>query len=189
MDQDQLALRVSNGDEQAFRDVFDMFNKRLLYLAREIVSDATLAEDIVQEAFVKLWCRKETFDNLTAIKAFLYLCVKNACRNAYKHAKVVDKYLSRQETPVEDRVVLVKMIEAEVLDGLHQAIEKLPNGCKDVIYLGYFAEMSNQEVADALNVSINTVKTQKLRALRSLRGFLKDLSPGILLLITEIFYR
>lgn len=189
VDQHRLVLQVRNGDEQAFKTVFDLFNKRLLYLATEIVSDTAIAEDIVQDAFVKLWCRRENFTDLLSIKAFLYLCVKNSCRNVYKHAKVVDKYISRQGNPVEDQLIVAKIIEAEVFNGLHDAIEKLPNGCKNVVYLGYFAEMSNQEVADTLNVSINTVKTQKLRALRSLRVLLKDLSPGLFLLITEILHR
>ena len=188
MDDDQLVLQLKNGDERAFKSIFDLFNKRLLYLAREIVPDAAVAEDLVQEAFVKLWDRRENFADLVAIKAFLYLCVKNSCRNEYKHAKVVDKYLSRQGAPIEEHVVISKIIEAEVFSGLYDAIERLPSGCRDVIYLGYFAEMSNQEVADALNVSINTVKTQKLRALRNLRIFLKDLSPGLLLLIIKIFH-
>ena len=189
MDQHQLVLQVKNGDEKAFKSVFDLFNKRLLYLATEIVLDTAVAEDIVQEAFVKLWCRRERFADLLSIKAFLYLCVKNSCRNAYKHTKVVDKYISRQGNQIEEQFIESKIIETEVFNGLYDAIEKLPNGCKDVIYLGYFAEMSNQEVADALDISINTVKTQKLRALRSLRVFLKNLSPGLFLLITEIFHR
>lgn len=186
---DRLALQVKNGDETAFKSIFDLFNKRLLYMAKEIVPDPALAEDIVQDAFIKLWDRRKNFNDIMSIKAFLYLCVKNSCRNEYKHAKVVDKYLSRQQMPVEEHIVVSKMIEAEVFNELHKAIEKLPNGCKDVIYLGYFAEMSNQEVADELNISINTVKTQKLRALRSLRTFLRDLSPGLLLLVTEICYK
>lgn len=185
---DRLAFQIKNGDEIAFKSIFDLFNKRLLYMAKEIVPEAAFAEDVVQEAFIKLWNRRENFNDLVSIKAFLYLCVKNSCRNEYRHAKVVDKYLSRQKTSVEEHIAVSKMIEAEVFNGLHKAIEKLPTGCKNVIYLGYFAEMSNQEVADELKVSINTVKTQKLRALRSLRTLLRDLSPGLFLLITEIFY-
>jgi len=85
IDNDQLVREFQNGSELAFKAIFDLFNKRLLYLATEIVRDAAAAEDIVQEAFLKLWDRGANFADLTAIKAFLYLSVKNACRNLYKH--------------------------------------------------------------------------------------------------------
>jgi len=188
IDNDQLVREFQNGSELAFKAIFDLFNKRLLYLATEIVRDAAAAEDIVQEAFLKLWDRGANFADLTAIKAFLYLSVKNACRNLYKHEKVVDKYISRQDDSIDEHTIMAKIIEAEVLDSLSNAIEKLPAGCRDVVYLGYFEGLSNQEVAKQLNISINTVKTQKMRALRSLRVLLKDLSPGLVILIAKICF-
>ncbi len=188
MDNDQLVQEFQNGSELAFKTIFDLFNKRLLYLAMEIVHDIAVAEDIVQEAFLKLWDRREKSGDVTAIKAFLYLCVKNACRNQYKRGKVVEKYLARQDEAIDEQIIVAKIIEAEVLDSLNNAIKKLPAGCRDVVYLGYFEGMSNQEVAKQLNISINTVKTQKLRALRNLRMLLKDLSPGMVALIVEIYF-
>lgn len=188
MDNNQLVREFQNGAELAFKAVFDLFNKRLLYLATEIVCDASAAEDIVQEAFLKLWDRSANFSDLTAIKAFLYLSVKNACRNQYKHGKVIHKYLARQNEPIDEQTIIAKIIEAEVLDSLSNAIEKLPAGCREVVYLGYFEGLSNQEVAKQLNISINTVKTQKMRALRSLRISLKDLSPGLVALIAKICF-
>ncbi|WP_177181289.1 RNA polymerase sigma-70 factor [Parapedobacter koreensis] len=182
-------IQFKNGGEPAFKAIFDLFNKRLLYLATTIVHDEAMAADIVQDAFVKLWNRRESFNDMMAVKAFLYLCVKNSCRNEYKHNKVVEKYLSRQEEPIESPIMMAKIIEAEVLNNLYNAIEKLPVACREVVLLSYFEGMSNQEVAKQLNISINTVKTQKLRALRNLRMFLKDLSPGLVILVTEILQK
>ena len=183
MDDNQLVYQFRIGREVAYKKLFDQFNKRLLYVAEGIVHNRGLAEDIVQEAFWKLWNRRSAFNDLSAIKAFLYLSVKNACRNHYKHEKVVEKYLSRQGEAIEEGAVLAKIIEAEVMESLHHAIEKLPLGCREVVYLRYFEGMSIREVAEQLNISVNTVKTQKMRALQSLRLQLKTLSIGIISLI------
>ncbi len=74
-----------------------------------------------------------------------------------------------------------RMIEAEVLGEVYKALQKLPEGCRKVINLSYFEGLSNQEVADRLNVSINTVKTQKLRALKMLRLSFRYIFLGIFL--------
>lgn len=184
MDNRQLVSQFKAGSDAAFKELFDRFNKRLLYVAQGIVSEYGLAEDIVQDIFWKLWDRREYFSDVQSIKAFLYLSVKNACRNHYKHAKVVEKYLTRQENPVENDAILSKIIEAEVMESLYHAIEKLPTGCREVVNLRYFEGMSIQEVAEQLNISVNTVKTQKMRALKSLRWQLKSLSISIATLIT-----
>src|SRR5690606_16828632 len=110
----------------AYKALFDRFNKRLLYLAEGMVYDYNVAEDIVQEVFCKLWDRRCHFNDVQSIKAFLYLGVKNACRNHYKHEKVVEKYRARQDEPIEEGLVLSKIIEAEVMESLYHAIEKLP---------------------------------------------------------------
>ena len=73
-----------------------------------------------------------------------------------------------------------KMVEAEVASQIRQALEQLPDGYRKVIYLGYFEGLSNQQAADHLNVSINTVKTQKVRGLRILRDFIKKLPYAFL---------
>ncbi|PPL04225.1 RNA polymerase sigma factor [Parapedobacter indicus] len=183
MDDSQLVLQFKAGNEAAYKALFDRFNKRLLYVAEGIVYDRNLAEDIVQEVFWKLWDRRVHFNEVQSIRAFLYLSVKNACRNHYKHEKVIEKYRARQGEPIEDDVVLSKIIEAEVMESLYHAIEKLPTGCREVVHLRYFEGMSIQEVAEQLNISVNTVKTQKMRALRSLRLQLRTLSVGMALLI------
>lgn len=173
------------GDEKAFQHIYHMLSKRLEYFAEGMVDEAA-ARDVVQDAFVKLWERREQFFNFNAIKTFLYLTIKNACLNIAKHDKVVDKYQQGLTEPIEEMDVLHRMIEAEVIDEVYMALQQLPQGCRNVIFLSYFEGMSNQEVADELNVSINTVKTQKVRALKLLRGIFRELSPGLILLIANV---
>lgn len=185
MDEINLINQFRQGNEQAFRHIFDMFNNRLCFFADGILHDPSEAEDIVQDAFVKLWDRRWHFRDYQAIKAFLYLSIKNACRNYLKHAKVIEKYLAAQPAEVDEDSMMRKIIEAEVLEEVYQALQMLPEGCRKVVNLSYFQGLSNQEVADQLHISVNTVKTQKLRALRTLRVALKEFTPILALLIAE----
>lgn len=167
------------GDQTAFKQIFDLFHKRLCLFALGITTDDS-AEDIVQEAFVKLWERKENFNTIDSIKAFLYLTVKNTCLNLYKHKQVIQKHSQSLTEMMDEISVDHKMVEAEVASQIRQALEQLPDGYRKVIYLGYFEGLSNQQAADHLNVSINTVKTQKVRGLRILRDFIKKLPYAFL---------
>jgi len=172
MDDEFYITGLHQGDESVFRELFDRYHNRLCYFATALLTTDQNAEDVVQEAFVKLWQKKGHFHNLPAIKAFLYITVKNHCLNIYKHDRVVRKYGDLLEEE-QDADVTVRLIEAEVLETVYQALQKLPSGCRNVLRLSYFEEMKNKEVADHLRISINTVKTQKKRGLQLLRTILK----------------
>jgi RNA polymerase sigma-70 factor (family 1) len=181
MEELQCISRFNNGDERAFQHLFKLFYNPLCFFARGITETRLEAEDIVQEAFVQLWSRRQGFNSFRAIKAFLYLAVKNSSRNLYKHKKVEQKYQRAQKEAPQDNAVIERIIEAEVLGEVYKALQKLPEGCRKVINLSYFKGLSNQEVAAHLNVSINTVKTQKLRALKMLRLSFRHIFFGIFL--------
>jgi RNA polymerase sigma-70 factor (ECF subfamily) len=173
MEELHCIAQMKAGNEEAFQYLFNLFYERLRYFARGITTDDLGAEDLVQDAFVQLWKHKEGFDCLPSVKAFLYLAVKNAGRNIIKHEKVVNRYaLTQRDTPLEEGVIQ-QIIEAEVLADVHKALALLPEGCREVIHLCYFQGLKNQEAANQLQVSINTIKTQKVRGLRMLRMALR----------------
>lgn len=156
---------------------------RLLYYAWTIIHDKETSRDLVQEAFICYWNQKEQVSaNIVQIRNFLYVNVKNACLKHLRHDKVVDKYLGLQDPdPVEEASALNKMIQAEVLAEIYAAIAALPEGCRKISKMGYLEGLKNQEIADQLGISINTVKTQKKRALQLLR---LKLSPESFLALT-----
>lgn len=160
-----------NGSKTAFNYIFELYYKRLHFFSTGISTEID-AEDIVQESFIKLWERKESFNNPESIKAFLYLTTKNACLNALKHLQVVNKFNEIPQNVIDELNIANKLIEAEVLNEVQQALFKLPLGYRRVIYLNYFKGMSNQEVAAHLNLSVNTIKTQKIRGLKILKTML-----------------
>jgi RNA polymerase sigma-70 factor (ECF subfamily) len=172
--------------ETSIENLFDAYYPRLCYFAFKLIDDQAAAEDVAQDAFVKYWGRLGDFANETAAKTYLYTTVKNACLNIIRHDAVKKKYLDRQDkNKSEKEKGLHQLIEAEVMGEIHKAIEELPQGCRQVLKLAYFEKLKNEEIASHLNVSVNTVKTQKARALQLLRLKL-DVGAFILVCFTVV---
>lgn len=171
-----------NGDKHAFNQIFNLYYKRLCFFASGIINEEN-TEDVVQESFIKLWERRDKFEDLRSVKAFLYLTTKNTCINHYHHQHVVLQFEAKTSPSIDEPNMMQRLIEAEVLNEVQQAVQQLPKNCRKIICLSYFDGMSNQETADHLKISINTVKTQKVRSLRILRALLKHAPASILVLL------
>jgi RNA polymerase sigma-70 factor (ECF subfamily) len=160
---------VHRCDDEAFREIYNQYYTRLCFFASRLLPGCSETDDIVQEVFLKLWIKWEDIYDPKSIKAFLYISVKNSCLNSHKHKKVVRKYYKLNNVEPEEDVIASHIVEAEVLQLVHRKLEKMPQGCRNVMQLSYFQGMKDKDIAERLNVSINTVKTQKKRGLSLLR--------------------
>jgi RNA polymerase sigma-70 factor (family 1) len=142
----------------------------LCYYAYKITNNQESSKDIVQDVFLKYHSKPAEFSSELAIKNFLYLAVKNACLNFIRHDLVEKKFAENQvETALDQDQGLSHIIKAEALIAIKKAIEALPEGCRTVLKLAFFEGFKNEQIALELGISINTVKTQKQRALQLLR--------------------
>lgn len=145
---------------------------RLCHYAFQFLGDAEQARDIAQEAFVGYFSRQEEVSaHPDAIRSFLYSSVRNGCLNALRHHKVVEKFVREQTAAAEpaDAGAMHAIIRSEVLAAIHDALQSLPEECGRIVRMGYIEGLKNQQIAELLNISINTVKTQKRRGLQMLR--------------------
>lgn len=151
--------------------LFKEYYDRLVYFSLQLIKDKDQAEDIVQEAFIKYWSQRETvMQNRIAIKNFLYNTVRNASLNTIRHGKVVEAYIQYQgNTEPEEPPVIEAIITAEAVAEIHAALHSLPESHRTISIMGYFDGKKNQEIADELDMSVNTVKKQKQRALELMR--------------------
>ena len=161
--------------------VFHTYYRKLCHFAWQLTMDSACVEDIVQEVIVYLWNHQGSLllGDERALQSYLYTAVRHACYNHVRHHKVHLKYL-HQATDIEELPYVDQIIRAEVVGELVAAIDRLPQACKKVVQLGYLEGLSNLEIAEQLNISVNTVKTQKQRALKALKGML---NPELYLLI------
>jgi RNA polymerase sigma-70 factor (ECF subfamily) len=180
---DQIA-GLKKGEEAALRQLFEKLYPRLCYFTRGILQNSIEAEDVVQEAFMKLWRQRQQFDTFAAVRSFLYISIRHACLNILKHRRVVRNHEAGEaNAPTADETTVAhQLIRAEVLGQLHEALAKLPPGCKQIIELGYLEGLRNNEIAKLLQVSVNTIKTQKARGLYLLKGWFKTIGIVLFLL-------
>ncbi len=158
-------------DVTAAETLFRQFYARLCHYAFQFTGDAEQARDIAQEAFVGYLARQaEVSAHPDAIRSFLYTSVRHACLNAIRHHKVVEKFMQEQSAaaPVEAGAMQA-IIRTEVLAAVHEALQSLPEECGRIVRMGYIDGLKNQQIARELNISVNTVKTQKRRGLQLLR--------------------
>lgn len=155
-----------------FARIFKMYYSRLCHFSFQITGDKALSEDICQEAFIRYWDRRGDVSHLeNAVKNYLYAVVRNASVSAVRHEKVVKRYLEDTGIPdVEEITTIHALIRSEVAAEIHSALETLPRGCGEVVRMAYLEGMKNKEIAIKLGVSVNTVKTQRQRALHLLRA-------------------
>jgi len=173
-------------EEEQVKLFFDEYFDRLAYFAFRIIKNRDKASDMAQEAFFKYWLsRSEIGNHPVAIKNFLYTTVKNSCLNQLRHEKIVSDYAARfQEDPQFEGTVMDAIITAEVLSALEQAIRQLPDRYRQISELAYLQGKKNQEIADLLEMSVNTVKKQKQKALELLRMKLAPELLGLLLVLS-----
>lgn len=184
--------KIKGGSQEAFEFLFLSYYQDLCAYASGILHNATAAEEIVQETFVKLW---EDRHNLTVemfLKAYLYKAVRNSCLNYLEHQKVRNKHtqysLSQHAfnpvPPISQDYPIANLLVKELEQKIEEAIALLPLQCREVFLLIRFEELSYAEVAEQLNISPNTVKTQLQRALNKLRDYLREYLPTHIFLVS-----
>lgn len=172
-------------DELSLKQLFDKYYTRLVHFSGQLVGSTEAAEDVVQEAFIKYWNQQSDIaPHPLAIKSYLYTTVKHISLNLVRHQKVKAGYaVDFADTAVEDSLENA-IIQAEVLAELHRALCTLPAVCQQISRMCYLNGMKNQEVAEELDISVNTVKTQKQRALQLLR---LQLNPELFSLVIFLY--
>lgn len=162
--------------------LFKEYYTRLCHFAWQLLNDKDMAEDVVQDAFMVYWNNKDTIlDNEVAVKNFLYASVRNACHNIIRREKVTQRFqLLHQVEEMEESQVLANIIRSEVMVEIYRIVRSMPLGCQEIFRLGYLDGLSNAQIAEQLDISINTVKTQKQRGLKLVKG---KLNPELFALL------
>lgn len=160
-------------------DLFQRYYRRFCHFAFQFLNDEKAAEDVVQDAFVAFWKKRHTIsEDPIIVKNYFYSSIRNACYNIHRHSKVQERFQKINEWQLsEDPQFLEAIIRAEVMSQVYEVIDTLPAACCQVFKLGYLEGLTNPKIAEKLGISINTVKTQKRRALVTLRT---KLNPEIL---------
>ncbi|UYQ94420.1 RNA polymerase sigma-70 factor [Chitinophaga horti] len=161
--------QIANGDEQAFRRLFLFYSPRLNQFAFSIVKTKEASAEIVDDVFIRLWKQREKAAAIGNIRVYLYVAVKNGSLN-YLSAKAqrqftepfghFDVELSTDQSPDQ------QMISAELQAKITAAVESLPPRCKMIFKLVREDGLRYKDVAEILNLTVNTVDAQMVIAVK-----------------------
>lgn len=156
--------------------MFHNLYKSLCLFANKYVDSLETSKDLVQDVFIKIWEDKVEFKNEDNVKSYLYTSVKNRSLDYLKSKryKSTDHFSSIKMEQLETESFFMReVVVLETSAILEKAINTLPNKCAQIIKLST-KNFTNAEIAKNLNISINTVKTQKKIAYKRLKPLLKE---------------
>jgi len=171
----ELVSLLRNRDNKAYAYLYDNYASALYGIILQIVTDAELANDVLQQVFVNIWRRIEQYD---AGKGRLFTWMMNIARNASIDTLRSRSYQnSRKNQSMQENVDTIQV--ADVIQpgvdtiGLRKVLEKLRNEQRVLIELAYFKGYTHEEIAELEKIPLGTVKTRIRNALIQLRGLLK----------------
>jgi RNA polymerase sigma-70 factor (ECF subfamily) len=168
----ELLMQLRDGNERAFSIVFDTYHRYLYVLACRYLMSESNAEDAVQHTFLRLWEGRETFDYKTGIKNLLFTILKNYVLNEIRHNNMAlqKNYEIAQSNEEQEVSFINKLEDSDFKTHLYKLIEQLPPQKREVCLLKIKHGMTNQEVADKMNISIPTVKSHYTQVVKLLRS-------------------
>jgi RNA polymerase sigma-70 factor (family 1) len=171
--------RIQNGEEKALKELFSETGASLCHYSFQIIGDKNLAEEVVQDVFVKLWEQRQTISIQSSLKTYIYQAVHNESVNCAVHKRTLKNSVNQlvsdelwqsvvNNYQMDDSII--EQLEAEDTSKMiDQIIQKLPTQNREIFILSRFENKSNQEIAEMLNLSVSTVKTQIYRAIDKIR--------------------
>ncbi len=191
--EEQIVRGVKEGDENAFRILYDKYYDRLICMSRQYLQDEFLAETIVSDVFFHLWENRKTIDIQISLNAYLIRMVRNFSLN-YLQKNYVGREVSLNDMDMtspllflSDEYPLGRLMEKELMAKVQEEIERLPKETRQVFILSRLEELKHDEIAARLGISVNTVKYHIKQALSILRDRLKDYLIVLLVCFVKYF--
>ena len=167
-----ILLGLNKGDKVAFSKVFKNYHRLLYALAFRYLKSEDAAMDAVQNVFMVLWEKRESLNFDTNLRSLLFTILKNYVLNEIRHNKIVyEKQSEISQLESNKEIDISDAIEnKEMKTLLYTSIQKLPFQERKVCLLKIVNGMTNQEIAERLNISIPTVKSHYTQAIKKLRN-------------------
>lgn len=169
---DEQVKEMRRGNELVFRMIFNSYYPRLVALSMKCVNNQMVAEDIVTDVFRKVWEKRESISEVGSFDSFLHTAVRHATLNSIRNSKRHESHHQLILRDLSEEGFEEIIFEEDIHYRLHQAIKKLPPRGRKVFELSVLFGWKEMEIAEDLQMSINTVKTHKKRAIKSLRKHL-----------------
>lgn len=179
---------LRKGEKKAYEAVYNEFFGILYHLSFQYLHDEKVAEEIVQDTFMKLWEIRTSLNNQINLRNYLYTITKNNCLNYLRNQKISMKHLENLKYlemqfnyDALDKIGNYLQFE-ELRYKIDEAISQLPEEVIETFKLSRFEELSYKQIGEKQGISIKTVEARISKALKILRIELKDFLPFIYLI-------
>jgi RNA polymerase sigma-70 factor (ECF subfamily) len=171
--EEELLAFIAQGDELAFTRLFDNYRDRIYSIAFRIIHSTTIAEEIVQDVFLKIWLRRARLIEVQNFNAYLFVVTRN---HVYKALKQIAKNyeltaFTEKDLLAGDNDSAGLVMEKEYDSLLQKAIDRLPNQQKKVYQYIKEKGLKREEAAGLLHLSPETVKYHLAEAMKNIRTF------------------
>lgn len=178
----ELQKKIANDDQTAFTQLYLHFGKKLIHFATSLVRSKEIAEELVEDVFVKLWANRQHIAEIENITVYVYIATKNKSLNSLsqKARELILAPFDFLDSSVNDFAAdpYQLMITSEMMDRMHQAVDALPPRCKMIFKLIREDGLKYKEVAEILNISVNTIDVQMAIAVKKICTSLHISKPG-----------
>lgn len=193
MDEHELVLRLIEGDEDAFCELYASYKSRLIYFAMRFLKSQEYAEDIFQDTFTLIWQSRRFINPNTSFSSYLYTIVRNRVLNQLRdlehQGKLKEEILALSVDYTDDtrECILANDLRSLIISAMQQLTDRQ----REIFRMSREEQMSHREIAEALGISVNTVQEHISSSLRILRAYLKKYSStgaDLLLLLICLNY-
>lgn len=168
-----LFQKMQQGDEQAFRAIFDRFYQRLLAIAINLMHDLHTAKDVVQEVFLQIWRTRANITTPNNVEAYLKRAVINRSLNMLKAKKRYTGLPVEHDQPSSQPSATDQLVGQELQAVIQTALASLPERCRLVYVMKRMEGKSLKEIAATLDISPKTAENQITKALKVLKEAVK----------------
>lgn len=169
-----LILRLIEGDEDAFCELYATYKNRLIYFAMRFLKSREYAEDVFQDAFTVVWQSRRFINPDASFSSYLYTIMRNRIlnqlRNAANEEELKESILSQALDYTEDTKREVMLNDLKSL--ISHALQQLTPRQREIFEMSREAQLSHKEIADKLGISINTVQEHISTSLKLIRTYL-----------------
>lgn len=175
IDEHTLVLRLIEGDENAFCELYAAYKNRLIYFAMRFLKSREYAEDIFQDAFAVVWQGRRFINPDASFSAYLYTIVRNRILNQLRDLSNQDKL---REQILSQAVNYTNETKDEIIANdlrqfISRALQQLTPRQREIFQMSRERQMSHREIAEVLGISVNTVQESISISLRTLRTYLE----------------
>ncbi len=170
-----LLTEIKRGNQLAFKKLYDEYQHKIYAYALRYLKSKALAEELVQEVFLKVWNHRGKLDIDKNIAAYLYKIAQNTIYQQLKVAardKELRATLFFQDSDQQPDVLEADLFHKELLQVYAEAVNLLPTQRKKVFQMSRNDDLSHEEIAQLLDISKNTVKDQVVKASRFIRKYI-----------------